>query len=362
MSYGEFAKKFKINKGSLVAVPDDEQNKTILMFKPSYSSRQQGKNYFMYCLYQLVRYKPWVGDNWHDVFPQEPEDIISEYKEFLESPEGSHLFNSEYELEKATAVMNALNEGVKFVPDEDEYEEDSEMMLHYKMIDDTLNEKDDKMEHVVGAENWILGETPYPQEYLDDCEYAIQKLNTRIVEGEINIEEYIESNIDLTLKLNEAQQLLYDLVDLRQKGKIKKPVLAICAGTAGTGKSFTIERLKHLLGDNVILTGTTGVAGFNIKGSTIHSAVSIPLRSKKGSDLKGMRLKNLQNKLRNVDWIIIDEKSMLGQRHLYWIDRRLQQIKCSKNVFGGMNVILIGDFAQLPPVGDAAMFVKRWKT
>src|SRR5271170_6682028 len=48
---------------------------------------------------------------------------------------------------------------------------------------------------------------------------------------------------------------------------------------------------------------------------------------------------------------------MIGQVHLAWIDRRLRQIYPTRNdYFGGLNILLVGDFHQLPPVGQAALY------
>ena len=61
----------------------------------------------------------------------------------------------------------------------------------------------------------------------------------------------------------------------------------------------------------------------------------------------------IQERLTWVDYIIIDEYSMLGQASLGWIDRRCRQATGLHEVlFGGKSVILFGDPAQLPPVGD----------
>ena len=65
----------------------------------------------------------------------------------------------------------------------------------------------------------------------------------------------------------------------------------------------------------------------------------------------------LQDRLNGKMYIIIDEMSMLGQRMFTWIDRRLKQATAKHDQpFGGISIILIGDFAQLPPVGDRLLF------
>ena len=74
-------------------------------------------------------------------------------------------------------------------------------------------------------------------------------------------------------------------------------------------------------------------------------------------DLSGQSLHTLQDNLLSVEYIIIDEYSMLGQRTIGWIDRRCRQATGLKDsLFGGKSIILIGDPAQLPPVGDKPLY------
>ncbi len=119
----------------------------------------------------------------------------------------------------------------------------------------------------------------------------------------------------------------------------------------GTGKSYLINALNQLLGDSCILTGTTGTAGFNICGITLHSALQLPIQKHSNRDLQGASLQRLQLKLTDKHYLIIDEMSMIGQKTLAWVDKRLRQGTGKLNtILGGMSVILLGDFGQLPPV------------
>lgn len=67
--------------------------------------------------------------------------------------------------------------------------------------------------------------------------------------------------------------------------------------------------------------------------------------------IKRRTLAQLQEKLRNVNYIITDEFSVIGQRIFAWIDQRLRQASTVMDVtYGGFNVIMVDDTAQLPPV------------
>ena len=85
--------------------------------------------------------------------------------------------------------------------------------------------------------------------------------------------------------------------------------------------------------------------------------MKLPITPQSERDLSGEALIELQHRLSNVDYILIDEYSMLGQKTLGWIDRRCRQSSGVKeHLFGGKSIILIGDPAQLPPVGDKPLY------
>ncbi|XP_044716520.1 PIF1-like helicase domain-containing protein [Hirsutella rhossiliensis] len=66
----------------------------------------------------------------------------------------------------------------------------------------------------------------------------------------------------------------------------------------------------------------------------------------------------IKKKLRDVRYLVIDEKSMLGLRQLSWIDKRLRQVFPARaaEFFGGISIILVGDFFQLPPIANKPLY------
>lgn len=132
-------------------------------------------------------------------------------------------------------------------------------------------------------------------------------------------------------------------------------------GTAGTGKSYLIQGIRKYLKTSLLVTATTGVAAFHIQGITIHSLLGLPCQPFQERELSKEMLKRKQEQFQpdTVKYLIIDEISMCGQKMLYWIDYRLKEITGTKDKpFGGINMILVGDFAQLPPCADRKLYVQ----
>ena len=86
----------------------------------------------------------------------------------------------------------------------------------------------------------------------------------------------------------------------------------------------------------------------------MHSALQLPVRNHNNNDLNGTAL---QRRFSGKQYLITDEMSMLGQRTLAWVDKRIQQATGKLNKpLGGISLMLLGDFAQLPPVGDKPIY------
>ena len=90
--------------------------------------------------------------------------------------------------------------------------------------------------------------------------------------------------------------------------------------------------------DPILVLAPSGVAALNIRGKIIHSALSLPLNG--FSLLTGTRLATMQIQWIGFHFVIIDEKSMLGQRTLAMIDSRCQQMFSEKanTPFGNLNI------------------------
>ncbi len=126
-------------------------------------------------------------------------------------------------------------------------------------------------------------------------------------------------------------------------------------GPAGSGKTFLINSYINYLKDHNVdigITASTGIAATHMGGVTIHSWAGIGINAYLDeSDIESMNEKPyLSKRFEKVKVLIIDEVSMLHHFRLDLVDQVLRQIKGVNDPFGGVQVILCGDFFQLPPV------------
>jgi ATP-dependent exoDNAse (exonuclease V) alpha subunit len=118
-------------------------------------------------------------------------------------------------------------------------------------------------------------------------------------------------------------------------------------GDAGTGKSTLLKYFRKHTAKNIVVLASTGVAAINVHGQTIHSFFKFPPRLVRAEEIH--RLKN--RKLFDVlDAIVIDEISMVRADVMDGIDYALRLNKGVSEPFGGVQIIMFGDLAQLPPV------------
>ena len=151
-----------------------------------------------------------------------------------------------------------------------------------------------------------------------------------------------------------------------------KPFYAFLSGSGGVGKSHLIKSIYQAAlkyynswaGEDfrriqILLLAPTGKAAYLIKGNTIHSAFGIPASQslKNYKPLDSGRLNTMRCELGALKLILLDEVSMVGNSMFtVQLNNRLKDLKGSKEDFGGVNIITIGDLFQLKPVMDGYVF------
>ncbi|SMC63523.1 ATP-dependent DNA helicase [Pedobacter africanus] len=138
-------------------------------------------------------------------------------------------------------------------------------------------------------------------------------------------------------------------------------------GKAGTGKTTLLKRIRENSSKKMAVIAPTGVAAMNAKGTTINSFFQLPPGSFFPGDIS---LENLQagflsiqsmvsdlsytkdklNLFNELELLVIDEVSMVRCDLLDVIDAILRAVRKNQSPFGGVQLLLIGDLYQLPPV------------
>lgn len=137
-------------------------------------------------------------------------------------------------------------------------------------------------------------------------------------------------------------------------------------GNAGTGKTTFLRNLKKQSPKRMVVLAPTGVAAINAGGVTIHSFFQMPFGplvpgtsalknsyaqpDKNASTRYHKFSRDKLNIIRSLDLIVIDEISMVRADLLDGIDEQLRRLRKNDKPFGGVQLLLIGDLQQLPPV------------
>ncbi len=364
MSLNTFVRHYNIRSlkakdGPKITPDTNKRSKKIIHYFPKFSGKRNGKKFAEFCKLELVKYRPWTEkrDNaWDNL--EEDEEIIGLYDEFMLSDSAVECVPESVRIAAQRELLGPEDEGEAMQVAENADGDVPDWILASRNVGGTDNAEIDFDFEVDKDYDWS-------KDYRNYSVSDISKMPTWLADMKAehsNKFQRVLDTVDIN-KLNTKQTIAYNKVvnhwNLWKEDKTLDNLKMTVFGTAGTGKSYLIKAIKQTLKDNCILLGTTGVAADNIAGSTMHSTLKLPIGNMRRKDLGAQALKNMQ---RNVDpakhhCIVIDEISMCDQEEFYWIDRRLRQ--CSgqmDKLFGGFSVILLGDFAQLPPVCGSPLY------
>lgn len=143
-------------------------------------------------------------------------------------------------------------------------------------------------------------------------------------------------------------------------------------GAAGNGKSHLIRIVADVLREeeaHYAITSTTGIAAVQISGETLARFTHTGVMDGTGAQIwsrmrvKTKEMRALRFKLKTLQLLVIDEVSMLSAEMFEAVSYILSQLRDNTAPFGGVQVILCGDFSQLSPVkGDYAFKAPLWKS
>ena len=348
LNFVSFASKYKLVNKKLTSQPQN----TVPRVFPVFSSNPKGQNFGLYCKYQLLRYKPWqtTQENAWDDQPGSDDIYITSWKAFLQTQYAKQHVPDWHEklqtLENLSENDTDCENISQQLPQREEW-----MHLADLIPGSFVNTTEETLQPDCNNYNWQNDKCKYEHHIIGEMSSWVKsKKDTFSV-------ALPQQNIDIST-FSDMQAHAYNMINAHsEQASPKDPLLLIVNGVAGTGKSYLINAIRSLLGTSCAVTATTGKASYNINGCTIHSLLKLPVGSRGNKELTGQALLRLQNNLKGISYIIIDEYSMLGQTMLGWIDRRCRQATgISDEVFGGLSIILFGDPGQLPPVADKPLY------
>lgn len=128
-------------------------------------------------------------------------------------------------------------------------------------------------------------------------------------------------------------------------------------GAAGTGKSSLVRYIQYYFAHlatveekrNVVVVAPTAVAAIAAGAVTIHSFFGFPHKPP-DSFIKDIKPTNQKNLFRELDILIIDEISMVRADLLDAIEKALRKNRGTQKLFGGVQIVMVGDLLQLPPI------------
>jgi ATP-dependent DNA helicase PIF1 len=140
----------------------------------------------------------------------------------------------------------------------------------------------------------------------------------------------------------------------------------LITGPAGTGKSFTLKHLITLLmaqKRDVVISGSTGIAALGIGGATVNSLLGLGLGTNPAEEIAAhvKRKQEIYDRWKRMDVLVIDEISMITPDLFEKIDRVSRLVRHHKKIlpFAGIQLILCGDFLQLPPINKRNQSLKK---
>jgi Helitron helicase-like domain at N-terminus/PIF1-like helicase len=227
---------------------------------------------------------------------------------------------------------------------------------------------------VKAAKDIVLGDRKKHLPVNEERHITTQNCNNVIVDNISYLRKHFKAEqadkqdiINSTVKdfmLNKEQERAFRIVANHATMSQPSSLKMYLGGMGGTGKSQVIKALiaffeKRNEAHRIITVAPTGSAAALLNGSTYHSVLGIRSVNKKGEVFGNEQaiIAQVKGKLDGVDYIFLDEVSMVACHDFYKISAQLCKARNVTDIpFGGVNMIFAGDFAQLAPVGGQSLY------
>ena len=347
----EFCKQFVLVKGELRSNKDAD--KTIVITFPNFRYAPKSPQYKQFCRAALVKYSPWTANTVAAI--KNDITVVQEWETFAAtfSDNIRAYFSTDLELKK---LFKTVIDDIYLDDVEEEVTRKQDLWQKISAMRPPVENDSPQSDPIINKDfDWINDtQLQYSASELALAGQWIQKNSTSTTNPSGLFKELPLVTRD---SLNDRQRKCFDLVTECYHSSTQ--LLLIVTGTAGTGKSHTISAISHAIpAEHLVRSAFTAQAAFQIKGATLHKTFHLPVESggrQFNNLLNGEAAANLEKEFSQVKVVIIDEFSMLSQPILGKIDTRLKQAKGNSEPFGGVSVILVGDPAQLPPVGGTPL-------
>ena len=185
------------------------------------------------------------------------------------------------------------------------------------LADLKFNEKDKTEQPCVNQTDSHIAEDRsfYTTEQIGDMPHWIDQQKNAIIQRTNATPVPIEIN----------QRVAFSIIRDHFLGSTNDQLFMILTGLGGSGKSFVMQAVTNLLNEQCKVCAYFGIAAFDIKGTTLHSLLQLPIRGKKNGPLKSSALARLQGDLKGIKYLIIDEFSVIGQKMFGWINKRCKE-------------------------------------
>ena len=208
-----------------------------------------------------------------------------------------------------------------------------------------------------------LASYSYNEVVVADASYINNKFHAESAEKQLNIDDTVVE-FNLNTEQERAFRIIANHATLNESNQLKMYL----GGMGGTGKSQVIKSLISFFEKNneahrIVILAPTGSAAALLNGSTYHSVLGIGSDSHRRPQNEQTTLAQVRTRLQGVDYIFIDEISMIACHEIYKISAQLSKARnCTNSPFGGVNMIFAGDFAQLKPVMGQALYNESVET